>query len=64
MVVFSAMLGDVMPYVYTPGELFGIIIGVLMAGFVLIDGKTNWLEGFQLFVAYLVLGGAFLIFGI
>lgn len=64
MVVFSALLGDVMPYVYTPGELFGIIIGVVMAGFVLIDGKTNWLEGFQLFVAYMVLGGAFLIFGI
>jgi Ca2+:H+ antiporter len=64
MVLFSLVYGQVMPYVYTPGELFGIVIGVLMAGFVLIDGKTNWLEGFQLFIAYFVLGGAFLIFGI
>ncbi len=64
MVVLSAMLGNTMHYVYTPSELLGIVVGIIMAGFVLIDGKTNWLEGFQLFVAYLVLGGAFLIFGI
>jgi Ca2+:H+ antiporter len=64
MVVFSAILGNTMHYVYTPSELLGIVIGIIMAGFVLIDGKTNWLEGFQLFVAYIVLGGAFLIFGI
>lgn len=64
MVVFSAMLGNTMHYVYTPSELLGIVIGIVMAGFVLIDGKTNWLEGFQLFVAYVVLGGAFLAFGI
>lgn len=64
MVVFSAVLGNTMEYIYTPGELLGIAIGILMAGFVLIDGKTNWLEGFQLFIAYIVLGGAFLVFGI
>jgi Ca2+:H+ antiporter len=64
MVIFSAMLGNTMEFVYTPSELLGIVIGIIMAGFVLIDGKTNWLEGFQLFAAYVVLGGAFLIFGI
>ena len=45
-------------------ELLGILIGILMAGFVLADGKTNWLEGAQLFIAYIVLGAAFLFFGI
>ena len=64
MVVLSAVLGNTMNYVYTPSELLGIVIGIVMAGFVLIDGKTNWLEGVQLFVAYIVLGGAFLVFGI
>lgn len=64
MVVFSAMLGNTMQYVYTPSELLGILIGIVMAGLVLIDGKTNWLEGFQLFIAYIVLGGAYLVFGI
>ncbi len=64
MVIFSAILGNTMEYVYTSGELLGIIVGILMAGFVLMDQKTNWLEGFQLMVAYFVLGAAFLVFGI
>jgi Ca2+:H+ antiporter len=64
MVIFSAILGNTMEYVYTGGELLGIVIGILMAGFVLMDSKTNWLEGFQLIIAYVVLGAAFLMFGI
>jgi Ca2+:H+ antiporter len=64
MIVFSAVLGNTMEYVYTPAELLAMVIGIIMAGFVLIDQKTNWLEGFQLFGAYVVLGGAFLMFGL
>jgi len=64
MVLFSGLLGNIMEYVYTPGELLGIVVGILMAGFVLMDQKTNWLEGFQLMVAYFVLGAAFLVFGV
>ena len=64
MVIFSAVLGNTMPYLYTKGELFGIVIGIIMAGFVLMDKKTNWLEGFQLIIAYFVLAGAFLVFGV
>jgi len=64
MVIFSAFLGNTMEYIYTPGEIFGIVIGIVMAGFVLLDQKTNWLEGFQLIVAYIVLGAAFLFFGV
>ena len=64
MVIFSAFLGNTMQYIYTPGEIFGIVIGIVMAGFVLLDQKTNWLEGFQLIVAYIVLGAAFLFFGV
>jgi Ca2+:H+ antiporter len=64
MIVFSAVLGNTMEYIYTPSELLAMIIGIIMAAFVLADHKTNWLEGFQLFVAYGVLGAAFLIFGL
>jgi Ca2+:H+ antiporter len=64
MVIFSAFLGDTMPYIYTQGEILGIVVGIFMAGFVLMDQKTNWLEGFQLIVAYVVLGAAFLFFGV
>lgn len=64
MVVLSAILGNTMHYVYTASELLAIVIGIMMAGFVLMDNKTNWLEGFQLMIAYFVIGAAFLIFGI
>ncbi len=64
MVIFSAFLGDTMPFMYTQGEILGIVVGIFMAGFVLMDQKTNWLEGFQLIVAYVVLGAAFMFFGV
>lgn len=64
MVIFSAILGNTMQYVYSGSELLGIVTGIVMAGFVLMDQKTNWLEGFQLMIAYIVIGAAFLLFGI
>lgn len=64
MVVFSAILGKTMNYVYTPSELLAMLLGIVMAAFVLLDKKTNWLEGVQLFVGYIVVAAAFLMFGI
>ncbi len=62
MVIFSAILGDTMELIYTPEELIAIIIGIIMVAFVLMDKKTNWLEGLQLFAAYIILGVAFFMF--
>lgn len=64
MVVLSAILGNTMEFVYTPAEMLAMIIGTILAAFALADKKTNWLEGFQLLVAYIVLGIAFLLLGI
>lgn len=64
MIVWSAILGNTMEYVYTPMELLGIIISIFIAGTVFMDHKVNWLEGAELIAAYIILGGAFLMFGI
>ncbi len=62
MVILSAILGNTMELIYTPEELIAIIIGIIMVVFVLMDKKTNWLEGLQLFAAYIILGVAFFMF--
>jgi len=64
MIVWSAILGNTMEYVFSPMELLGIIISIVMAYTVFADEKVNWLEGAELVAAYLVLGGAYLMFGI
>ena len=63
MVIWSAMLGNTMEYVYTSMELLGIVISVILTATVFMDHKVNWLEGAELMVAYIVLAGAFLVFG-
>lgn len=64
MIVWSALLGNTMEFVYTPMELLGIIISIIIAATVFMDHKVNWLEGAELIAAYVILGGAFLMFGI
>lgn len=64
MVIYSALIGNTMPYLYTPSELLGIAVGIIMTAFVFSHKKTNWLEGFLLFIAYVVLSAAFLMFGL
>ena len=63
MVIWSAILGNTMEYVYTSMELLGIVISVILTATVFMDHKVNWLEGAELMVAYIVLAGAFLVFG-
>ena len=64
MVVWSAFVGPTMEYVYTPMELMGIIISVVLVTTVFMDHKVNWLEGAELIAGYIILGAAFLMFGI
>jgi Ca2+:H+ antiporter len=64
MIIWSAVIGTTMEYVYTPMELMGIIISAALVTTVFMDHKLNWLEGAELIAAYIVLGGAFLMFGI
>ena len=64
MVIWSAMVGPTMEYVYTPMEMLGIVISVVFTTSIFLDHKVNWLEGLELIAAYIILGGAFLMFGI
>ena len=63
MIILSAILGNTMEFVYTPLELLAIIISIVMSGTVFMDNKVNWLEGAQLMAGYIILAGAFLVFG-
>lgn len=64
MVIYSALMGNTMEYVYTPMELMGIVISIGITLVVFLDNKVNWLEGIELVASYILLGGAFLMFGI
>lgn len=64
MIILSAVLGNTMEYVYTPMELLGIILSILLTTTIFADNKVNWLEGVQLVVAYVILAVAFLMFGV
>ena len=64
MVIYSALMGNTMEYVYTPMELMGIIISIGITLVVFMGSKVNWLEGIELVASYILLGGAFLMFGI
>lgn len=64
MIIWSAMVGPTMQYIYTPMELLGIIISVILISTIFMNHKVNWLEGAELIAAYFILGGAFLMFGI
>ena len=63
-VIFSNLIGSPMAMVLTPLELVSVVMSIVLASSIFADHKVNWLEGAQLLTAYVILGGAFLIFGI
>ena len=48
-----------MSIVFTPFELVALVASVLIANRVAADGESNWLEGLQLVVVYIMIGAAF-----
>jgi len=64
MIIYSAFVGNTMEYVYTPMELMGVVISIGITFVVFLGTKVNWLEGAELIAAYVLLAGAFLVFGI
>ena len=48
-----------MSIVFTPFELVALVASVLIANRVASDGESNWLEGLQLVVVYIMIGAAF-----
>ncbi len=60
MVVFAWALGVPLGLEFGMLETAATFMSVLVANFILQDGKTNWLEGSMLLACYLILGLSFL----
>ncbi|MGH2577309.1 MAG: calcium/proton exchanger [Actinomycetota bacterium] len=55
----SHLLGTPMDLVFTPFEVFSVVLAVLAVNHIASDGECNWMEGVQLLAVYLILGLAF-----
>ncbi|MGQ0594432.1 MAG: calcium/proton exchanger [Gammaproteobacteria bacterium] len=55
----SYLFGTPMDLVFTPFEVFSVVLAVLAVNHIASDGECNWMEGVQLLAVYLILGLAF-----
>lgn len=44
---------------FTPFEVLGVVVSVIILSYIATDGECNWLEGVQLLAVYAILGTAF-----
>ena len=59
LVFFGLIVGNPLHLVFTPLEVVAVAVGVFIAGYIALDGKSNWVEGLQLMSVYLILAIAF-----
>lgn len=59
--IFLSLLFKPMSIVFNVFELVALIVAVLIANKVAGDGESNWLEGLQLMVVYVIIGVSFFI---
>jgi Ca2+:H+ antiporter len=59
LVFASYLLGNPMQLVFSPLEIAGIALAVLILEMIVNDGETVWFEGAELIAAYMILGIAF-----
>ena len=59
LVFTSYALGHPMDLVFTPFEVFSVVLGVLAVNLIVADGESNWMEGIHLLAVYVILGIAF-----
>ncbi|MEO5986173.1 MAG: calcium/proton exchanger [Candidatus Limnocylindria bacterium] len=59
LVFFGLIVGTPLTLVFTPLEVAAVGLGVFIAGYIALDGKSNWVEGLQLISVYLILAIAF-----
>jgi Ca2+:H+ antiporter len=60
LVFFGLIVGNPLTLVFTPLEVVAVGVSVLIAAYIAIDGKSNWVEGLQLMSVYLIIAIAFL----
>lgn len=59
--VFLSLIFTPMSIVFNPFELVALIVAVLIANKVALDGESNWLEGVQLLAVYIIIAASFFI---
>ncbi len=59
LVFISLALGHPMPLEFTTHEVLAVTAASLIAAFISLDGRSNWLEGAMLLVLYVILGVGF-----
>jgi Ca2+:H+ antiporter len=59
LVFFGLFVGNPLTLVFTPLEVVGVAVGVLIASYIALDGRSNWVEGLQLMSVYFIVAIAF-----
>jgi Ca2+:H+ antiporter len=59
LVFVSLIAHHAMDFVFSPIEVVAVGLSTLIAAFMTIDGRSNWLEGLQLLGAYLIMAISF-----
>jgi Ca2+:H+ antiporter len=59
LVIFGLLVGNELTLVFTPLEVVAVGVGTLIASYIALDGRSNWVEGLQLMSVYAILAIAF-----
>ncbi len=59
LVLVSLFFSKPMNLIFDTFELVAIVLSVVLVNIIVADGESNWLEGLQLLVAYIIIGIAF-----
>jgi Ca2+:H+ antiporter len=59
LIFISLLMGNPLTLVFNQFELIALVASVLIAALIALDGESNWLEGAQLLVVYIIIGIAF-----
>jgi Ca2+:H+ antiporter len=59
LVFFGLLVGNPLTLVFTPLEVVAVGVGVVIASYIALDGRSNWVEGLQLVSVYAILAIAF-----
>ena len=59
LVFFGLFVGNPVTLVFSPLEVVAVAVAVFLAGFIALDGRSNWVEGLQLMSVYAMLALAF-----
>jgi Ca2+:H+ antiporter len=59
LVLAGAVMGRPLTLAFSPFEVLAVVMAVLIANFITLDGESNWLEGTMLLATYGILAAAF-----